>query len=292
MPSFFLNKRLLMLLIGIIILVALLGFSLRDRENTTVPEQFLKDIVGFGQSIFSRPANGVAGFFEDVQDLRNTYEENGRLKAQLEELAQLKADVYDLKQDNDKLREMLDIQDNLRDYTHIQATVIARNPARLQDLVVINKGQVHGVETDMAVRSSKGLIGKVVSTSQLTSTVELVSTRNPENRISALIQSEDRIFGLIEGYDDKSDRLLLKRIPYDVEVKEGELVETSGLGGIFPAGLPIGEVEKVEADPLGLTQTAYIIPAADLYDLEHVMVVERSMVSPDIPEATPEEVEQ
>ena len=80
MPHFFLNKRLILLLVSIIILVALIGFSLKDRQSLTWSEQFVKDSVGWVQSIFHQPAQYVAGFFENVQDIKNTYEENKILK--------------------------------------------------------------------------------------------------------------------------------------------------------------------------------------------------------------------
>ena len=69
MPQFFLNKRLIILLVSMIILVALIGFSLKEREELTWPEQFIKDTTGWAQTLVSRPANYIAGFFENVKDL-------------------------------------------------------------------------------------------------------------------------------------------------------------------------------------------------------------------------------
>ena len=76
MPQFFLNKKLIILLISIIFLVSLIGFSLRERDELSWPEQFMKDSAGFVQTIFHKPASAIAGFFENLSDLRNTYEEN------------------------------------------------------------------------------------------------------------------------------------------------------------------------------------------------------------------------
>src|SRR4051812_46908769 len=142
MPQFFLNKRLIILLVSIIILVALIGFSLKEREELTWPEQFIKDTTGWVQTLVSRPAHYIAGFLENVEDLQNTYEENKELKSRLNELAQLKADVQSLKEENDELKDILDKQESLSDYEAIQATVIGRNPDRWSwnELVIINKG--------------------------------------------------------------------------------------------------------------------------------------------------------
>ncbi|MGM9923784.1 MAG: rod shape-determining protein MreC [Bacillus sp. (in: firmicutes)] len=277
MPQFFLNKKLIVLLISIIILVALIGFSLRDKENVSWPEQFVKDTTGFFQQIFHTPAQFVTDVFEDLRDLQNTYEENEKLKARLDEYATLKSKVQELEKENNELREIIDKKDDLSAYTPIQATVIGRNPDRWQELVIINKGKLHGVEKNMAVITSKGLVGKVKAANQFSSTVQILSTTDPKNRISAAIQVKGKknIYGIIKGYDQKTGMLLmeLKKDALDEEVAKDSQAITSGLGGVFPRGLPIGEVSKVEIDQNGLTQTAYVKPFADFYDISHVMVV-------------------
>ena len=293
MPQFFLNKRLIILLVSIIILVALIGFSLRDREQLTWPEQFLKDTTGFVQQVLAKPTGVVTGFFEDVKGLINTYEENKELKKRLDELAQLEVNVQLLAKENAELRDILDKEDTLRDFKPIQATVIARNADRWEELLIINKGKTNGIEKNMAVVTANGLIGKVKSTQQFTATVQLLSAMDPTNRISAeILRGEDEsIYGTIEGYDEKRELLKLKRIPNDAEVKKGQLVVTSGMGGIFPAGLPIGEVVDVEPDEFGLNQTAYVKPGANLYDIKDVIVVEREMIQPETKDAEEEEEE-
>lgn len=277
MPNFLLNKRLIILLISIIILVSLIGFSLRDRENISKPEQFVKDVVGFGQSLVAKPAHQVAGFFKNINDLQNTYNENKKLKARLEGLATLEKENVDLKKDNVELREVLDKKEDLRAFTTIQGTILGRTPDRWFEKVIIDKGNKSGVQPDMAVITAKGLIGKVIDTSEMTSTVELLSSDNTQNRVAAEIQvkGESSIYGLINGYDKEKGLLLMKDLPNDQEIKEGESVITSGFGGVFPKGLDIGTVKKIAPDKYGLSQTAYVEPSADFYDFEHVMIIER-----------------
>lgn len=277
MPQFFLNKRLIILLISIIILVSLIGFSLQEKENISRPEQIIKDVVGFGHSLISRPAQGIAGFFENMQDVKNTYTENQKLKARLEGLAKLEKEISDLKKDNDELRAVLKKTDNLRNYRAIQATVLTRDPERWDEKIIVNKGEMSGVRPDMAVITGKGLIGKVISTSEMTATIELLSSENTKNRVSAEIQGKEKesIYGLINGYDREKKLLLLKDIPVDKKIEAGQNVVTSGLGGVFPKLLDVGKVKEVEMDRYGLTQIAYIEPSADFYDFEHVIIIER-----------------
>ncbi|SER85448.1 rod shape-determining protein MreC [Psychrobacillus sp. OK032] len=277
MPQFFSNKRLVLLLVGMIFLVALISFSLRDRNHASLPEQLIKDVVGFGQTMFSKPTQYVTGIFNNVESLLNTYDENTRLKARLEDYATLQASVNDLQLENDELRKIIDKEENLRAFNPIQSTVIARNPDQWEEKIIIDKGEIHGVAVNMAVMTSQGLIGKVILTTPYTSTVELLSTQNPNYRVSAVIAGEQEVFGLIEGYDVERKELVLKRIDSEFEVKKGQKVTTSGLGGIFPKGILIGEVTEVTTDDYGLTQLAYVKPAASFSILDHVIISKRTI---------------
>ncbi|SDM80405.1 rod shape-determining protein MreC [Psychrobacillus sp. OK028] len=281
MPQFFSNKRLILLLVGMIFLVALISFSLRDRNHASLPEQLIKDVVGFGQSMFSKPTQYITGVFDNVESLLNTYDENKRLKVRLEDYVTLQASVNDLRLENDELRKIVEKEEDLRDYNPIQSTVIARNPDQWEEKIIIDKGEIHGIEINMAVMTAQGLIGKVILTTPYTSTVELLSTQNPNYRVSAVIAEGKEVFGLIEGYDDKRKELILKRIDSEYEVKVGQKVTTSGLGGIFPKGILIGEVTEVTTDDYGLTKLAYVKPAASFSILDHVIISKRTITPVD-----------
>jgi len=285
MPQFFMNKRLIILLVSIIILVALIGFSL-SRSKLTWPEQFIKDTTGWVQTLVSRPVHYVAGVIDNVKDLQDTYQENKELKAKIEEYGLLKAQVQGLQKDNEELQKIVDEYPSLNDSGYLKATIVSRDPSQWNELITINRGKNDGVEVDMAVITSAGLIGKVKSVSANTSTVQLLSSENPSNRISAYIQKDENtkdknkktsVFGLIEDYDKESKHLIMtwEEVPDGLEVKKGQIVTTSGLGGVFPPDLAIGKVVKVESDEYGLAKKAYIEPSADFYDIEHVLVVKR-----------------
>ncbi|MCD7032924.1 rod shape-determining protein MreC [Metabacillus sp. GX 13764] len=285
MPQFFFNKRLILLLISIILLVALIGFSIKGDRKITWPEQFVKDSTGVFQNIFHRPSQYFAGFFENMNEIKNTYEENKYLKSRLDQYAQLDSDLQDVKDENNKLREELGRQDSLRSYKPTPAVVIARNPDKWFEYITINKGSQAGIQQDSAVITSKGLVGKVKSVDQFTSTVQLLSAKDRKNLISAIVQGKDRkgskVYGLIEGYDSKRKKLLLRHIGSDMKIEKGQDVVTSGTGGVFPKGLTIGKVSEVQPDSYGLTKMAYVEPSADFYDLENVSVAKRDVSTAD-----------
>lgn len=292
MPQFFLNKRLIILLVSIIILVALIGFSLREREKLSWPEQFVKDSTGWVQSLISRPVQYVAGFFENVGDLQDTYNENKELKSRVVDMVRLESEVYKLKKENEELRKILGKKESLRDSETIHAAVIGRNPDRWNEKIIINKGTSDKIGKNMAVITAEGLIGKIKTANDFTSTVQLLSAMDPKNRISVVTQGKSEVYGFVEGYDEEKKLLKIKKIPYEAKVEKGQNVVTSGLGGVFPAGLLVGKVVEVEPDQYGLNQIALVKPGANFYDIGDVIVVKRLITEPDKAEMVDDKEEE
>lgn len=276
--GFFNKRRLFIILIGFIIFAALIGFSLNDREKLSLPEQFMKDTIGWVQNIIHTPIQYVVGVFSNIDDMKNTYEENKVLREKLSEYKSLIYDVQELKKENEELRNLLEKTESLMDFRPIQATVMSRSPERWVEQVTINRGLQHGVKENMAVITADGMVGIIHAASQFTSTVQLLSGFDQFSRISAMVSREDDkdIFGLIESFDKETESLLFKIIEEsDKKIKKGDLVMSSGMGGVFPAGLHIGIVEDVVPDQYGLTKTALVKPSADMYKINHVVVVDR-----------------
>lgn len=232
---FFRNKRLLIFLIGFIVLVALIGYSLRDRENVTIAEQIINDTVGWVQNIVHVPVTFFTNIFTNIDDIKNTYSENQVLREQLGEYKGLIYEVQELKDENKELRDQLELteSDLLRDFRTIPAIVISRSPERWLDEVTINRGKQHGVRKNMVVRTAEGMVGKIQTVQQYTSKVQLLTGFDQFNRISAMI-SRDKgkdIFGMVEGFDKETGTLMFRIIKEsDKNIKKDELVVSSGMG--------------------------------------------------------------
>lgn len=278
---FFKRKSLFVILIGIIVLVVLIGYSLSNRHNNvSFVEKFVMDSVGFIQNMAYQPITVVNDFFADLRDIRYTYEENKLLRQKLAEYKSLIYENQEIKKENERLRQTLDLLESPRDYDTILATVIARSPERWIEQIIINRGSQHGVEKNMAVITGEGMIGKIKSVSNLTSTVQLISSFDQLNRISASVVREDgdNIFGLVEGYDEKREMLIFRVIDQSgASLAEDDVVISSNLGGLFPSGLMIGTIKEVTPDQYGLTKVAYVKPAANLNNISEVIVVDRKL---------------
>src|SRR5690625_2562495 len=243
----FRNKRLFLILISIIILVVLIGYSLNNREQLTKPEQALADFVGAIQFIIHKPTTLVTNIVTNIKDLKNTYDENKVLREKLATYKSLVYDIQQLEEENEQLKKTLEKTDSIDDFKPIQATVISRSPERWMEQLTLNKGSQAGVKDNMAVITADGMIGKIDSTSTFTSTVQLLSGFDQFNRISAKIVRKDKkdIFGVIEQFDKETNLLSFKIIETtERNIKEGDLVLSSGMGGLFPSDLVIGTDRK------------------------------------------------
>ncbi|MFC4618148.1 rod shape-determining protein MreC [Camelliibacillus cellulosilyticus] len=280
MPPFFSNKKLIVLLTSLILLVALVGFSLKSREKLSWPEQFVHDAVGAFQFVFNKPAQYVAGFFENIGEIKDVYKENKRLKAELQDYASLHAKYDDLNQKFTRLQKQLGVQ-RLDGVKKHPALVIGRSFDQWNQIITVGKGKQEGIQAGMAVTAPDGsFIGKVTGVSQFTSVVTLMTDQKNNNQISANVSTDkgkgEAATGMVEGYDANHNTLLLKKLPINAKIKKGDRVVTSGLGGVYPEGLFIGTVVSVKPDEYGLTNIAEVKPAADFNHLDYVDIMERT----------------
>ena len=279
MNPIFSNKKLIGWVLGGIVTLLLITFSL--TVGSTIVSQGVNDVTNILGRMLAYPANSVNDFMGSISNLTNTYQENQTLKQKVETIYELEVQLNDLKKDNEKMKEALKLQDTLNDYSLINATVIARNPDTWRDIVTINKGANDGLIPQMSVMSDNGLVGKVLDVNPTSARVALLSNNdNTLVRVAAMIQGEkESIYGTLTGYDHEKNILIMSQIQATQEIKVGDKVVTSGLGGVSPSSLYIGTVEEVAMDRFGLYKEVRIKPAADTNDVRYVTVVKRTSES-------------
>ena len=279
MNPIFSNKKLIGWVLGGIVTLLLITFSLTVGSN--IVSQGVNDVTNILGRMLAYPANSVNDFMESISNLTNTYQENQTLKQKVETIYELEVQLNDLKKDNEKMKEALKLQDTLNEYSLINATVIARNPDTWRDIVTINKGANDGLTPQMSVMSDNGLVGKVLDVNPTSARVALLSNNdNTLVRVAAMIQGEkESIYGTLIGFDHEKNILIMSQIQATQEIKVGDKVVTSGLGGVSPSSLYIGTVEEVAMDRFGLYKEVRIKPAADTNDVRYVTVVKRASES-------------
>ncbi|GGE18570.1 cell shape-determining protein MreC [Marinithermofilum abyssi] len=265
LPRLFANRRLFILLLSVILLLVTMGMTRGDREQLSLPETGVKNAAAWVQGFFSRPVQAAAGWFDGSSNQLQAHNQQN--------VIQLKAQVAKLKQENKQLKKTLDYTKDQKVDT-ITARVVARSPDLWNNRVVINQGSKDGIRKDMPVVTYEGLIGRVKAVTGHMADVQLLTDTGSGPGIAAHVQTEDKeVFGLIEGYDTKTKRLLMKKIPSNAKLKKGQLVVTSGLSDIYTGDLLIGTVDKITSGEFGVDQMVYVKPAARFEQLQYVMVV-------------------
>jgi rod shape-determining protein MreC len=187
--------------------------------------------------------------------------ENRRL---LNEIAALQ----EVAKENGRLRQIVDFNAPLEG-RKVVAQVIAQDVSPEFRMIRINKGSREGVEPGMAVIALEGVVGRVIRTGARFA--DVLSLLDSSSAIDSLLQ-RDRVRGVVEGQG--SQLLSMKYLRRTDDVQEGDLVVSSGIGGLFPKGLTIGKVVSVKKKNFGITQTVEVSPAVDFNRLEEVTVID------------------
>jgi len=268
------NFSLFVFIILVIVSTVLLLLSTRD---------FIFGVKNVGLSIFSGIRGGiheVNSFISrtvlSISELATLREEHASLLMQLDRFEELERSNAEIYQENIRLKEQLDFSRTLR-YRHIPAQISGRDPDNLFSAIVINKGSYSGVSNNMAVvawqNGVQTLVGKVIQTGILESLVMPVFDIN--SQVSSRF-SVSRLEGIVEGQGNSEAPLLLRFIPRRArdEINTGDVIVTSGLGGVFPSGINIGRVSGVNILEYETTMEIEVIPMVDFSRLEYVFVIE------------------
>lgn len=206
----------------------------------------------------------------------------GKLKSALAENAQLKAQVAELTEDNNRLqaeqfelsrlRELYKLDQDYMQYNKIGARVIARDSEKWFQVFRINKGSADGVAVDMNVVAGGGLVGIVTDVGANYATVR--SIIDDSSRVGAMSLNSSYnciVAGDLTLYDQ--GRLNLTDFSKDAVLRDGDQIVTSNISTKFLPGILIGYAVDVTMDPDHLTQSGYLIPAADFDNLQEVLII-------------------
>ncbi len=253
----------------------MIAYSIFSQSQMPKPILWVNDVTAVVGRFVSTPTNAMMRFTDSINDLMNTYEDNQRLKSQISSLEELEAQNEILQSENEELSALLDLQPSLVGKNVIASSVISRSPDTWLDSITIDVGTNSGIEENMSVMTESGLVGHVTEVSATSSKVQLLITENNQMKnVAVSIQTDDGIVsGILSDYDEKTQELILKQVPNDAKVSEGNTVTTSGLGGVSPEGLIIGEVTSASSDNFGLSQSVKVKPAADFKDIRSVLVI-------------------
>ncbi|MDR2629570.1 MAG: rod shape-determining protein MreC [Spirochaetaceae bacterium] len=244
---------------------------------------FVIDFKDIGLSTFSGIRGGIHGvssFFSQtvlsIRELASLRREYAELTDRITRYEQLERNAAEIRQENNRLREQLGFSETLI-YRHIPAELIGRDPDNLFSALVINKGKYHNIANNMPViafqNGIQALVGKIVQAGQFESLV--MPLYDTSSYISSRF-SESRYEGIVEGQGSADLPLIMRFIRKRArdEINFGDLITSSGIGGVFPPGITVGRVSKIHYQEYETSMEVELEPAIDFSRLEYVFVIE------------------
>lgn len=268
-------KRLFLLAVLVAVTLAAMRVTVPERTNLIAVETRFRDVIApvqtgltwlgrQGRYIVSLPVNMVGAAARSQA-----------LELEVERLESEKIQFNEYLIENQRLSALLDYKKVMaNNYNFVIASVIGRDPGNWFAKVTLNRGSVDGIKENMTVLTPDGLVGRVISVSSSTCKVLLIT--DPDSGVGALIQ-DTRTPGIVEGTAGSKGVASMVpsmiHIPNNAPVEVGQAVVTSGIGSIFPKGIPVGRITSVKNEPSGLFLSAELTPFANLTNLEEVMIV-------------------
>lgn len=253
-----------------IISVLLLTFYIREGDagiihgarsavvTITTPVRYLGSAIATPFNAIGNVASNLTASPEALSDLQ---QENEELRSKVAELSEAQATA-------ERLEALLGLQSTYN-LQSTAARVVGESGDAWSRTVTINKGSADGIALNMPVCNSAGIIGQVIEVAPTTSTVRLITDEN--SGVSAMVQST-RAQGILQGQPDGT--LRLEYVTTDADVKEGDIVVSSGIGGVYPKGLPLGTVASAERPDNASYYAIIVTPASSATENnEEVLVI-------------------
>ena len=254
---------------GSLLLISLLLLSAGSRERRRGDPVAAVVLDGMRplQATVAAGLDALAGVWRGYITLVGVKQENERLRVRILELEQQAIRVAEVEETDKRLADLLSFRSALEGDT-VAAQIIGRDPLPWFGTVAINKGEADGVRKNMAVLSPFGVVGQTMATGAHSARVLLLTDHN--SGIDAVVQ-RSRARGIVAGALDGG--CVMKYVKREEDVEVGDRIVTSGLDGIFPRGVIIGEVAHVTRGNRGLLQVADVKPVTPLDRIEEVLVV-------------------
>lgn len=255
-------------LLGGAVLLHLLIISAQVTTATGLP---LLQAVAFGavaevQRVAVTSGSVIADGWRGYVALRGAHEENARLRAEVQQVTLRLQEERALAQQAGELRRLLALK-AAAPVSTTAADIIGASGTSGYRAILINKGRQDGMETDMAILSPVGVVGRIAQAGLHTAKVQLLTDRTAA--IGAMVE-RSRAQGVVMGGGDQA--LELQYVSGLADVREGDRVVSSGIDGVYPQGFVIGTVEMVDRGPLSYREIR-VRPAVDVTRLSHVLVV-------------------
>ena len=257
------------IIITIVILILIVIFSNTDSEISFLDNAASKLVmpVQNGLTYLKNKISGNSTFFTDINNLK---QENEELSKRNSELEQSLRELESIKSENETLKEYLGLTEKYGEYSTVPAYIINKDISNYSKTVVINVGSDDGIKENMTVIADQGLVGHVISVTSDTAKVRTII--DTSSSVSCLLSTTDESI-VCKGTLEEESALKAMYIPDDDGIIQGDSVETSGLGGIYPKGIHVGSIKRVVNTQNATDRYAIVETAVDFDKLDTVLVI-------------------
>lgn len=271
------DRKLIVFVAVSCMILALLGFAWKQRTSipfVTVPLEELTTPFVYGSArVLNNITTGISVIDTAIIGAFTDSEKDNTIAT----LEQKLANQDEVVAENIRFRQLLNYKESHPEFTMTVAGVITKDYGTWTNTFTIDRGEVDGIEPNMAVVVPSGVVGFITDVYPHSARVQTLL--DPRSAIGVIIQRpESRLAGVVKGDGNRPNEPIMVNIARDGDVLVGDKLITSGYGGIYPKGLLVGNVINIENDREGFVKNATIKPTVDFHRLEEVFIITSSTV--------------
>ena len=272
--EFFSRHKALMLFI-VFTLFCFISLSIQSSRVTNVVEGAGNMVIFPFQKLYHTIQTNISLLWSGFSQLRNVQEELEKTRARLQYYESITEEVEEIKRENQQLRNLLGLKERLP-YDSVLATIISKDPDNWFRTIIINRGSSDGIKVNMPVVAffgdEKAIIGKIIEVRGSIS--RILPIISPDLKIGVVFQ-ESRYPGLLSGYSAIGKMCIVDYVDKTATIKAGDIVITSGQGGVFPQGLLVGVAIRSFPSESGAFQRVLVKPYINFDLIENVIVIKK-----------------
>lgn len=256
----------------VIPLLAIVAILLLNTSQLSPLRDVVNRVTLPAQRVLRQMGDSLRGLTGGVGDLTTLRARNRELEEQVASLTVENLRLHEVEAENARLRSLLNFASSSSGYgykgSQIIGRVVAAEPSNIVESILIDLGSKQGMMVGMPVVTERGLVGRITEVYQSASRVLLITDSN--SSVNTLLQNA-RLRGVLRGRTEQDP--IMDYLPPEEQVSIGDIVLTSGEGGAFPNGIPVGQVVEVERNDVEMFQRAIVRTTVDFNTLETVLVV-------------------
>ncbi len=267
------HRRVIMTVIITVIIFIIMGVSVIPFKNSFFITNIFNTVFAPVKGVVSGISNGLGGFANYLFEMKTLNEKNDEIAKELAALQHEYKGIDDYKKENEKLRELLSLKESKEEYKDsVAAEIIGWSSDNWYNYYTVNKGTTSGISNKDIVICTTGLVGQICETGP--NWAKIMTVIDSSSSVGAKVVRSGDV--TIVGGDFEFEHNGLCKMTFinkEAQIIIGDAIETSGLGGNYPPGIPIGKITDIVSDSAGVSQYAVIEPYVDFNNLQQVLIL-------------------